>query len=333
MLLRSSTKKVSLAAAATFVAVLAADSSAARAESADRLRGDLRIQAAGCGTANDGSVTAGARCLFGNGLALLFDEGARLAREYGEEAFGPHFRLVGTAAYSPVADNIGLTGDLDIVIPFAGADSSAMERPPDSALFLQQGLTHWQDGSGSLRNDLRYGLAYRFRISDKPDGDVLGLSLLQLHNAERQHRVLVPGIDYSGRWGNGALRYFAPTTGWRSNGPGREERALAGVEFTTGFEITTTLRANAAGYRRESEDGSGRWAGGARLGLGWRPHPWLNLAAGFNRSGDGGGALSLLHRFQDDARKPIEATAVGRAGCGGRRCRAGRFGLVAAGRR
>ena len=121
-----------------------------------------------------------------------------------------------------------------------------------------------------------------------PDVDILGLSLLQLHNAERQHEVLVPGIDYSGRWGSGSPRHFLPVTGWRPVRPGREERALAGTEFEARLHITTTLRVNATGYQWESGDRAGQWNDGVRLGFGWRPHPWLHLAAAYDRgSGEG----------------------------------------------
>ena len=284
--------------AAALGAAAIAGISAARADPVDRLWNDLQIHAGGCGTAGNGSLSEGAHCLFDAGLALLFDEGAGLANQLGERAFGPHFRLVGRTAYSPVSDGIGLTGDLDAVIPFAGEEPSAAERPSGSALFLQQGITRWQDSAGSHRNDLRYGLVYRFRVSDAPDADILGLSLLQQHNAERRHRVLVPGIDYSGRWGSGSLRRFIPTTGWRSGRRGREERALEGMELSTSVDLTTTLGMSATAYRREAGTASGRHTGGMRLDFGWRPHPWLYLGAGYDRSGGSGDEVSFRIGFR-----------------------------------
>ena len=89
---------VSVAAALSAAAV--ADISAARADPADRLWGELQVRADGCGTAANGSLSQGARCLLGAGLTLLFDEGAGLANEYGKEAFGPRFRLVGNRSLS-----------------------------------------------------------------------------------------------------------------------------------------------------------------------------------------------------------------------------------------
>ena len=268
--------------------------SAAQAEPADRLWEELQGRAAACGTAGGGSLPEGARCLFANGLAFLFDEGARRAQDYGREAFGTHFRMVGTAAYAGASRNPGLTGGLDIVAPLAGGGPAPVGESSGPALFLQQGVTRWRDGDGAPRNDLRYGLVYRFRAGDGPGADIAGLSLLQLHNAERRHRVLAPGIDYAGRWGRGSLRYFIPATGWRRGRAGQEERALAGMELAAGLDLTTTLRADATGYRWETGDGSGAWSGGGRLDFGWRPHPWLKLAAGFDRNGRGEGAVSLF---------------------------------------
>ena len=288
-----SPRAVSLVPAAAALVVSVALSSVAQADSYRRLWEEFPIPASRCETARTDTMSDGARCLFGNGLNLLLDEGTRLAREYGEETFGQHFRVVGNPTYSPVAGRIGLTGGLDVVIPFAGEEHLPADEPSESALFLQQGITRWWDDSGSLRNDLRHGLVYRFRVSGRPDADILGLSVLRLHNAERQHEVLLSGIDYSGRWGNGSFRFFSPTTGWRSNRLGHEERALAGAELATRFDITSTLRMNTTGYRWEPGDDLGHRTSGVRLELGWRPHPWLNLAAGYDRIGGGEEALSL----------------------------------------
>ena len=216
-----------VAAAAVFVAAAAADISAARAGPADRLWEELQNQAGGCGTAGDKSLSEGTFCLAGAGLAFLFEEGVRQAQDYGRTAFGQHFGMIGNAALAGGPDSAGLAGDLDIVVPLAGGGPAQTGRSPGSALFLQQGVTRWQDGSSSFRDDLRYGLAWRFRASDRPGADILGLSLLQLQDAERRHRVVVPGIDYAGRWGTGSLRSFIPATGWRPGPPGREERAPA----------------------------------------------------------------------------------------------------------
>lgn len=61
-----------------------------------------------------------------------------------------------------------------------------------------------------------------------------------------------------------------------------------------GLDLTSTLRVNTTGYRWESEDGSGEWTRGVRLDVGWRPHPWLHLGAGYGRTTGGEDALSFL---------------------------------------
>ncbi len=298
MPLDTSPGNIPLVAAAALVVALVTVPSVAQADSAKLLWEELPVQAGRCETAFNETLSEGTRCLFGNGLNLLVDESTRLAGEYGEKAFGQHFRVVGNPFVSPVPDGVRLAGDLDVVIPFAGWEPLSAEKPSGSALFLQQGVTRWWDNTGSPHNDLRHGLVYRFRLSDRPDAGILGLSMLQLHNAEQQHEVLVSGIDYTGRWGNGLLRYFSPTTGWRSNRLGQEERALAGTEFETRFDITSTFRVNATGYRWEAEDGSGHWTSGVRLGFGWRPHSWLNLVADYDRTGGGEGGMSFHAGFR-----------------------------------
>lgn len=305
---RSSPRTFPLAAAAIFGAAVFSEHDAVRADPADRLREGLQNRAGSCGAAGSGSLSDGARCLLGGGLTLLIDEGVRLARDRANEAFGARFEMTGRPGFSPVADGFGLTGDLDAIVPLAGAEPSAAEQPSGSALFLQQGVTRWQDDSGSHRSDLRYGPVYRFRVSGGPGADIVGLSLLQQHSAGREHRVLVPGIDYSGRWGTGSFRYFSPKTGWRANRRGHDERALAGMETSARLDLTSALGMHAAGYRWESRTGSGRWDDGVRLGLGWQPHPWLQMGASYDRSEGGGGEFSFRIGFRmplgDPARLP-----------------------------
>ncbi len=193
MPLDTSPGNVPLVAAAALVVVLVTIPSVAQADSAKLLWEELPVQAGRCETAFNETLSEGTRCLFSNGLNLLVDESTRLAGEYGEKAFGQHFRVVGNPFVSPVPDGVRLTGDLDVVIPFAGGEPLSGEKPSGSALFLQQGVTRWRDNTGSPHNDLRHGLVYRFRLSDRPDAGILGLSILQLHNAEQQHEVLVSG--------------------------------------------------------------------------------------------------------------------------------------------
>ena len=281
-------------AAASFALAPIAFSAAAQERPTDRLWNETLNQARSCGTAFNETMSTGARCLFGRGLDIGLDEGTRLANEYGKQAFGEHFQVVANLTYSPATERSGLRGDLDVVFPLSGGEPMTGNETSSSAIFFQQGITRWWDSSGSLHNDLRHGLVYRFRVSDRPDADAVGVSMLHLVNAERHHQVLVPVIDYAGRWGTGSFRYFRPTTGWQRSHLAYEERALEGMELAAGVDVTSTLRVSATGYRWEAEDGSGRWNAGARLDIGWRPHPWLNLGAGYDRIGEGGGGLSFV---------------------------------------
>ncbi|MCY4555645.1 MAG: hypothetical protein OXF79_04555 [Chloroflexi bacterium] len=273
--------------------------SSVQAGSSERIWKEALGQARVCEAALNETLSSGAHCLFESGLNLALNEGTGLADEYGKRTFGDHFQVIGNLTYSSISDRSGLGGDLDVVLPLSGAHSPTTgEQAPGSALFLQQGITRWWDSFGSLHSDLRHGLVYRFRVSDDRDADILGISMFHLMNAEHRHEVLVPVIDYSGRWGRGSFRYFSPTTGWTPSRLGYEERALEGMELATSINLTSTLRLNTTGYRWEAEDGSGRWTAGARVDVGWRPHPWLNLSAGYDRTAEGRGSTSFLARLR-----------------------------------
>ena len=231
------------------------------------------------GAMNDGMESAAA-CFLGDGINSLFDKGIGLADKRGKETFGENFSITGDVNWTP---DVGSTGGLDMVTPFSFVDTGDMTGIR-SASFMQQGVTRWRDGFGTMRNDLRHGVVHRFRVGDKPDSDVVGLSSFYLHSAEHGHEVLALGLDYFGRWGTGELRYFAPTTGWTMVRPGHEERPLEGVELGTRLNLTTTVDLSVTGYQWEADDGSGDRNRGTRLGLNWRPHPWLS----FDTTWDGG---------------------------------------------
>ena len=206
----------------------------------------------------------------------------------GKKAFGEHFQFFGDLTYQSGA---GFQNDLDVVIPLAFTDKDQRKR---SSLFLQQGITRWHDSEGESRDDFRIGLAYRFRLTDKPDSDVVGLSAFSLHNAEWGHQVLASRLDYAGRWGTGSFTYFLPGTDWRPAEFGFEERALEGMELGLNLKVTTTILANLTAYRWQAEDGSDKWEDGARVGLDWRPHSWLTLSASQDGIGGGKDSSSLF---------------------------------------
>lgn len=269
---------------------LALASAGASAGAADRYWNEPLAAASRCEAALNDSGSAALRCLLGSGLDLVSNEGLRFANEAGKDAFGEHFQMVGNLTWSPTSASGGFEGNLDTVIPLSSVQTPHDARP---SLFFQQGVTRWWDGFGTIRNDLRHGMAHRFRLSDSPDADVLGVSAFHLLSAEYGHQVVVSGVDYAGNWGTGSLRYFLPTTDWRPVSSGYEERALEGVEFGMRLDLTATLGVDTTGYRWRAEDGSRRWTEGVRLGIDWRPHPWLNLHAGYNGVGAADEAASF----------------------------------------
>ena len=272
----------------------------ARADSGSDFWNDSLLHASRCQDALNETVSEGTRCLLGNGMKLLLDEGLRSADAYGKRTFGPRFQVVGDLNYSSVSDEIvGIGGDIDVVMPFTGAGLS-LSRPGFSSFFVQQGVTRsWDEsGEGLFRNDLRHGVVRRFRVSAAAGADIVGISAFHLLNTEYGHRVLAPGIDYTGRWGTGSLRYFIPTTGWRPGSIGFEERALEGIEFGMRFDVTTTVGLDSVAYRWKADDGSNLWESGIRLELDWRPHTWLSLDATYDVVGANSGSTTLKLALQ-----------------------------------
>ena len=261
-----------------------------KADAFDWFLEDSLTSMSSCGTAFDGTLSTGTGCLLDSGVNLMLKKSMESADKYGKTVFGENFRFFGDLSYQSGA---GFINDLDVVIPLAFTDKDRRSR---SALFLQQGVTRWRDSQGDSRDDLRFGVAYRVRLTDKPDADVVGMSAFSLHSADWGHQVLASRADYAGRWGTGSLTYFLPATSWRPTDIGYEERALEGMELGLNLKLTTTIRANLTAYRRQAEDGSDKWKEGARLGIDWRPHPWLSFSAGHDGIGGGKTSSSFLAR-------------------------------------
>ncbi len=253
-----------------------------------------------CGPAFEGpgsgsaAASNGLHCLSGEFGGAVMDGLALVAERQGRRVFGENFRVVHRLSWSPYGDGGGVAGNLDAVVPLNFAARRSETGAEERALFLQQGLTRWRDKDGFRRTDMRYGAAWRFTLSDGPDADVLGLSTVVQENVERGHRRLMTGLDYAGRWGGGWLQHFTPVTDWRPGRPGYEERPIGGTELGARLGLTTTISADAAVARWE-DDGSGS-ATETRLGLVWRPHPWLSLrtAWGFGAVEEGGNARLAL---------------------------------------
>ncbi len=277
--------------ATLILASCAFGNSVAQADSTDPLWEYSLHSVQQCQGAMNQGMDSAAECILGDGINSLFDKGIGLADKRGKETFGEHFSVTGDVKWT---SDVGSTGGLDMVTPFSFAGNGGLSETR-SASFMQQGVTRWRDGFGAMRNDLRHGVVHRFRLSDKPDSDILGLSSFYLHSTEHGHEVLALGLDWFGRWGTGELRYFAPATGWRTVRPGHEERPLEGVELGTRLNLTTTVDLSVTGYRWEAEDGSGDMNRGARMGINWRPHPWLTFDTTWDGGNDGDAMTAGLH--------------------------------------
>ena len=275
---RSSRRAARLGPALAAASALALGGAAAQAADADSIPSWVWDGATGCGETFEGGFSVGAHCLADRLGNVVTDEAAHLVGEQGRALFGENFRFVHRLSWSPFGE--GVAGNLDAVIPLNFAAGRSAEGVPENALFLQQGLTRWRDSEGFRRNDLRYGTAWRFALSDEPGADILGFSTLLQENLERGHQRLATGVDYAGRWGSGWLQHFTPVTDWLPGRAGYEERPLGGTELGFRLDVTTTVSADAALARWE-DDGAGRESLESRFGLGWRPHPWLGLRTGW----------------------------------------------------
>ena len=280
--------RTSLALAAVLVSPLAVP---APSHAAGTLAEWAFDRAGTCATTLSGDAVdwdAGPRCIGDRLGGLLVDEAARFVTEQGRGMFGEHFSLVHRMSWSPLGQ--GLAGEMDAVIPLAfragvrpGADADVLH---GSALFLQQGVTRWTDAHGFRRHDVRLGTAWRLALPHFAGADVVGATALVQENVERGHQRFVLGTDYAGRWGHASLQHYLPTTQWRPGRSGYEERAVGGTELSVRFDLTTTVALDTAMGRWERDD-AGRFVIDGRIGLGWKPHPYLRVDA---RTGIGPGA-------------------------------------------
>ena len=185
------------------------------------------------------------------------------------------------------------------------------------ALFLQQGVTRWTDGRGAHRNDVRLGAVRRFSVSEADPSGIFGVSTFVQRNLEHGHTRFVVGTDYLGSWGRGSLNLFVPATGWRPADDGYSERALAGVELGLHLDLTRTLTLETAAGRWEDEDGLNGLSTRGRMGIGFRPHRWVNAGLAWDRSGTGrdSGSIHLALTVPlGGTRKPPRWEGLGLAG-------------------
>lgn len=230
-----------------------------------------------CGHAFGAGPTSGLRCLKNSLDEAAADYAAHLIEQQGQTYFGDNFRFVHRLSWSPFTADT--SRNLDTVIPLQFSTGEAAPQIGKTALFLQHGVTRWQDNAGFTRNDIRHGVAYRFALSDDNE-NILGMSALYQENFERGHKRLVMALDYAGRYGTGRLQQFVPASGWKPGRLGYEERAIGGTELGASLGITSTMSLDGALTRWDDESENARDIHG-RIGLGLRPHPWLNLRAGY----------------------------------------------------
>ena len=261
----------------------------------------------------------GSQCMAGWAVNhLLLDTATRFAAEQGEALFGEHFRIVSSMGFSPSGG--ALSGGLDVVLPLASSTLPGATPSETGAFFLQQGVTRWVDDRGLGRTDFRFGAVRRFDLSDAAEAfGVLGVSAFVQQSREYHHTRLVAGSDYAGKWGRGSLNLFIPTTGWKAAHTGYEERALAGIELGSKFDLTTTLSISSAIGQWEEEDGLGGWSTNGRMAFGWRPHPWLDMGVAWNGLGTSSDSRAIRVGFSmplGETRKPPQWEGLGLVGGG-----------------
>ena len=211
----------------------------------------------------------------------------------GQRLFGERFSLRNGLQFE---FGEGIRGDVDMVLPLAGNQGSAISGIAKSsafgrALFVQQGASIYTDEDGVRRHDMRFGLVGRSPAWRGHKG-IVGLSLFQQYNLERGHSRSVMGLDWTGPKAAAAFNYYLPTTGWlASKQLGYEEIALEGMEFSGRFRLPHSL---------ELESSVGRWrvpgsrshSRTARAGLAWQYNRWIRLNSQWNQSGIGDGRQS-----------------------------------------
>ena len=229
-----------------------------------------------CAQALEADTVGGLHCLNYSLGGAFADYAARLIEKQGQALFGRHFGFVHRLSWSPFS--AGSSRDLDAVIPLKFAAGGGVAETDESALFLQQGVTRWQDNEGFTRTDIRQGIVYRLALP-KASADIVGIAAFVQENVEREHRRLTMSLDYAGRFGRGWMQHFVPASGWKLGRAGYEERAIGGTEIGASLGITSTLSMDIA-LTRWNHENEGAKGLHNRIGIGFRPHPWLSLQAG-----------------------------------------------------
>ena len=306
----------SLGAASLFMGLFLNPLSYANAEESSRVGaffsgslGQLQGKLSACSTAINESDQEGRDCLrYGfqdyytnQTISLGFGQ----AEKVGQSIISEHFQIKNRLNYRSNND-VGVQGDLDIVLPLvdrevdiaAGFDRNSEEGKEkrqkalknansfasgvstQSNLFVQQGVTRWQDDQGTQRNDMRWGLVYRFNLSPVAGENILGFATFVQQNAERGHNRVVSRYDYNGKWGQSWVNYYRPTTSWVDGRDGYQERAIGGSELGHQIKLTDTVSTNIQATEWQSTDINTPNAINRTesIGINWKPHPWVSFS-------------------------------------------------------
>ena len=262
----------------------------------------LQNQMSRCNTALNEGHTDGRDCIMQGVEEEVANRAMGLAfgtsEDLGQHVFGEHFQVSNRLNYSAV-EGVGVQGNLDTVVPLINTEmqvnvsedrqdsgrNTALRRARQSAptkynLFLQQGVTRWQDEQGMQRNDMRWGLVYRFNLTPVAGENILGFATFIQQNAERGHSRVVSRYDYSGKWGTSWVNYYSPSTSWLDGREGYEERAIGGSEVGHRFNITNNVTADISASEWEATDKESpvRVVAERSIGLQWQPHQWVSFS-------------------------------------------------------
>ncbi len=222
------------------------------------------------------------RCVGETVLAGVAGATLSIAEQRGKSVFGDGFRI--DRRVNRGIFGAGLDGDMDTVIPLSSL-SRALGSPP-RALFLQAGVSRWNDMHGLPRTDVRYGFVHRFVTSEQRGAGVLGASALFQENLQWGHRRVALGVDYASRTGiTTSLSYFMPTTGWTPGRIGHEERAAGGLEMGVHVAPSPFLSLDARVGKWEHPHGKEARVGGGALDVEWKPYPWLAVRGSWEAIG------------------------------------------------
>ena len=162
-----------------------------------------------CSVDMNHSGERGVNCVIDTGLNRMLEQGVQMAEEQGKATLGEAFQIHSRLNVTTKDGRTDVSGDLDVIAPLSFTNVGGPMNVPAS-FFTQQGVTRFTDSSGAMRNDFRHGVAYRFRLNRQADADVFGISSFYQQSAEYQHRVMVLGMDYAGRFGSGAFVISIP---------------------------------------------------------------------------------------------------------------------------